>query len=200
VVNGLYHGSVTFASFVMLSLLYVSGSGVMGLTNGLNNIYHLKENRNYPMLRLRSSVYTLLIVVSIIFSFGMLSMGLRFRDLFSSTHPLFMMVQNRVLHYGMILLALVLLTLLFCMLYVLLPNRKKRFRTQLYGAVFTTVSWLIFAEIFRFYLTYAKNLSIIYGGLMTIAVVMLSLYICMYLFFFGAEINAYMENPDSFPF
>ena len=41
-------------------------------------------------------------------------------------------------------------------------------------------------------------MSLIYGGLTTLVVVMLWLYFCMYLFFIGAEINVYLEKPEQF--
>ena len=41
-------------------------------------------------------------------------------------------------------------------------------------------------------------MSVIYGGLVTLVVAMLWLYFCMYLWFIGAEINALLEDPESF--
>ncbi len=70
----------------------------------------------------------------------------------------------------------------------------------MYGAVFTTIAWTIYTFFYTLYLSVAKNLSIIYGGLVTLMVTMLWLYFGLYFFFFGAEINAWKENPDSFPF
>ena len=40
----------------------------------------------------------------------------------------------------------------------------------------------------------------IYGGLLTLVVALLWLYICMYLWFIGAELNAYLENKEIFEF
>ena len=95
---------------------------------------------------------------------------------------------------------MIVLTWVFDALYVMLPNRRVRFFSQIYGAVFTTIAWSVFSLIFSVYLTVAKNLSILYGGLITIVMTLLWLYICMWLFFLGGEINAWMENSDSFPF
>ena len=199
IVHSVYSRSVTIISIASISLFWVAGRGIMGLSNGLNSIYGLKENRNYIVLRLRASGYTIMLVFALIVSLWLLALGMRFRVFLSGILPL-SNSDSRFMRVALTAAALVMLTMVFEMLYVFLPNRKKRFKTQLYGSVFTTISWVIFSWAFMTYLSLAKNLSIIYGGLLTIVVIMLWLYYCLYLFFFGAEFNAWMENPDSFPF
>ena len=95
-------------------------------------------------------------------------------------------------------LALVILILLFAVLYTYLPNRKMVFIRQLPGAVFTSVAWAVFSYAFSIYLEYASNMSVLYGSLTTLVVVMLWLYFCMYLLFIGAEINQYLSVPELF--
>ena len=95
-------------------------------------------------------------------------------------------------------LALVILALLFAVLYTYLPNRKMAFIRQLPGAVFTSVAWAVFSYVFSIYLEYASNMSVLYGSLTTLVVVMLWLYFCMYLLFIGAEINQYLSAPELF--
>ncbi len=198
-VNAIYHGSFRFFSFAALSLFWVTGTGIMGLTNGLNSVYGIKENRNYFILRLRSSCYAVLLVFALLLSLGVLVTELRISTFLRSRIPL----MTRHPYIGpmlMFLAVLVMLTLIFAALYMFLPNRKATFKSQIYGAAFTTFSWGVFSLIFSIYLTLAKNLSILYGGLLTFIMVLFWLYFCLWLFFFGAELNAWIENQDSFPF
>ena len=199
IVGNVYHGSVAVLSIATFSMLWVASRGILGLANGLNSIHSVRENRNGVFLRLRAMLYTILLVATFILSFGVLVAGMRFRHYLSVLNPIFR-IHNRTMRFFFTLFGLAMMTLIFDMLYVFLPNRRKNFRTQLPGAVFTMVSWGIFTWIFTIYLSLAQNLSIVYGGLMTLMVTMLWLYICLYLFFFGAEFNAWRENPDSFPF
>ena len=83
-------------------------------------------------------------------------------------------------------------------MYTFLPNRRNYLLRQFPGAVFTTVSWAVFTFFYGIYLNNIENLSWLYGSLVTLVVTMLWLYCCMYLWFMGAEINAYRENPDTF--
>ena len=199
IVGNVYHGSVAIISIASLIMLWVASKAVLGLSNGLNSIDRVRENRNAVIFRLRAMLYTILLIVTFIMAFGILVVGVRLSNYLAMLIPIFR-IHNRVTRFFLIILGIVLITLIFNMLYVFLPNRKKRFKSQLYGAVFTTVSWIIYTTIYVIYLSLATNVPIIYGGLATLMVTMLWLYYCLYLFFFGAEINAWKENPDSFPF
>ena len=199
VLNIIYHGSFRFFSFAAVSLFWVTGTGIMGLTNGLNSVYGIKENRNYLILRLRSSCYAVLLVFAFILALGVLVTELRISTYLRRYIPLLRrhpFIGPMLMFFGV----LVMLTLIFDALYTFLPNRKAKFRTQIYGAVFTTLSWGVFSLFFSIYLALAKNLSILYGGLLTFIMILLWLYFCLWLFFFGAELNAWIENQDSFPF
>ena len=197
VINNVYDGSNTLVSFAAISVLWVAGKGILGLMNGLNNIHQLKENRTYFFLRLRASVYTVLLVVAFIVAAAILVFGFRFQEYMCELLP-FLLRYQKILIYLQTLIALCLLAGIFTALYVFLPNRKKTFASQIPGAVFATLSWCVFSYGFSIYLGYAKNMSVIYGGLVTLVVAMLWLYFCMYLWFIGAEINALLEDPQSF--
>lgn len=197
IVDSVYHGSSVTISFAAVSLLWVAGKGILGMMNGLNNIHHLRENRNYIVRRLVASLYTVFMVMAFILAIGVLVFGLRFQAYIYSIFPWLLLLEQGMF-YLEALIALCLLTLIFNALYVFLPNRRKRFISQLPGAVFATLSWCIFSYFFSIYLKMAKNMSLIYGGLVTLVVMMLWLYICMYLWFMGAELNAYLEDPEEF--
>lgn len=200
VVGSVYDGStVTLISFATLSLLWVSGKGILGMMNGINHIYRIRENRNYFYRRFNASLYTVLLVVAFLLAAAILVFGVRFQEYIGSVLPFFAR-HDRVLIYGQMLLALCMLTIIFMALYVFLPDRKKSFFSQFPGAVFATLSWSVFSYLFSIYLGLAKNMSVIYGGLVTLVVSLLWLYACMYLWFIGAELNAYMESRESFEF
>lgn len=198
VVASIYNGaSVTLISFATVSLLWVAGKGILGMMNGLNNIYGLWENRNYLRRRVAASLYTVLMVAAFILAVAILMFGFRFQSYLSELFPVLLKYRKELIYFQT-LVALCLLAVIFDALYVFLPNRRKKFLTQLPGAVFTTLSWCVFSYFFSIYLGIAKNSSVIYGGLVTLVVSLLWLYSCMYLWFIGAELNAYLENKESF--
>lgn len=199
IVGNVYHGSVAVVSIASFAMLWVSSRAILSLSNGLNSIYRVRENRNAVILKLRAMLYTILLIITFIVAFGILVAGMRLGKYLAEVIPIFR-IGSKVTRYTLSALGLGLMVLVFNMLYVFLPNRKKKLLSQMYGAVFTTIAWTVYTWIYTIYLSLATNLSIIYGGLMTLMVTMLWLYFCLYLFFFGAEINAWKENPDSFPF
>ena len=198
VVSNIYQGSLASFSFALISVLWLAGGGMMGLINGLNSIHSVHENRNYVVLRFRSSLYAIILVIAFITSFAMLVVGMYFRDMIVDIFPF--AADGRLTSFFMIFLTMMLLTGLFTLLYVFLPNKRMNVSTQIYGALFTTMSWSVFSFFYSIYLSAASYRSLLYGSLITLLVSLLWLYVSIFLFFLGAEVSAYLENPDDFPF
>lgn len=102
--------------------------------------------------------------------------------------------------------------LFFTGMYVLIPNHKLHgyvsdyvpsdeiagstitpsrvtFISQLPGAITATIGWLGFSYLYSFYVDHISNYSSIYGAMTTIALLMVWLYACMYILFFGGWLN-----------
>lgn len=197
VVEGIYRQSASLVPWTVLVALWTAGKGILGLSDGLNSIYQVEETRNYFVTRFRCACYTVVLILALVVSLGILVFGYGIENYLLERFPFLMRYQDSmvVLPTG---LALVILALLFAVLYTYLPNRKLAFVRQLPGAVFTSIAWAIFSYVFSIYLEYAGNMSVLYGSLTTLVVVMLWLYFCMYLLFIGAEINQYLSAPELF--
>ncbi len=196
VVSSVFSQSPALLSWSAIVAVWVAGKGVMGLTDGLNSIYRIEETRNYFLLRFRAACYTVVLVVALAISLGVLVFGYTIQTYFSKWFPFLKKFSDMMMLPTAI--ALVMLVFLFLMMYMFLPNRRRKFRAQIPGAIFTSVAWAVFSYAFSIYLDYAVNMSVIYGSLTTLVVVMLWLYFCMYLFFLGAEINHYLTHPELF--
>ena len=81
------------------------------------------------------------------------------------------------------------MALVFVLIYTFFPNKKMRFYMQIPGAMFTSLAWLVFSELFSIYVNNFSTFSTLYGSLGVIILVMLWLYICMSIVFIGAVIN-----------
>ena len=196
-VSSIFRQSTALLSWSAIVAVWVAGKGVMGLTDGLNCIYRIRETRNYFAVRLRAACYTIVLVISLLLSLGILVFGYTIQRYLREKFALLRQYPETVMMLPTAI-AMVILVFLFLLMYMFLPNRRRRFRTQFPGAVFTAASWAVFSYAFSVYLDYAVNMSVIYGSLTTLVVVMLWLYCCMYLFFIGAEINHYIEHPELF--
>lgn len=197
VVGSLYNNSTALVSGTALAALWASGRAVMAVTNGLNSIHDVAETRNYIFMRLRSAVYTVGLMISLILAMGLLVFGNQLHS-FIMQHLTFLRHISGFIINMRTIVTLVLLTVLFTAMYTLLPNKKPRFFSQLPGAAAAAISWSAFSYLFSLYISYVSNMSAVYGSLTTVVIVMLWLYFCMWLLFLGAEINCYLEEPEKF--
>ena len=96
------------------------------------------------------------------------------------------------------ILSLIILAVFFTGLYTFLPYEKMRLKSQLPGAVFSTVCWILFSFAFSLYFKYFSRFSTMYGSLASVAVLMLWLYFCICILFMGAEINFHLSRMEHF--
>lgn len=197
IVNGIYNQSSALVPWTALVALWTAGKGILGLSDGLNSIFQIEESRNYFITRFRCACYTVVLIIALVVSLVILVFGYNIENFLMQKLPVLQNYQDEmvVLPTG---IALVILVILFSVLFAYLPNRRLPFLKQVPGAVFSSVTWAVFSYAFSIYLDYAVNMSVIYGSLTTLVVVMLWLYCCMYLLFIGAEINHYLTNPEFF--
>lgn len=196
-VESLFTKSTALVSGTAIAAIWASSRAVLAITNGLNSIHNVDETRNYFLMRLRSALYIIAMMISLILAMGLLVFGNQLHS-FIVEHLSFLKHVSGFLISARTVVTLLLLTILFTGMYTMLPNEHPRFFTQIPGAAAAAVSWSIFSYGFSIYLTYAHNMSAIYGSLTTAVIVMLWLYFCMWLLFLGAEINCYMEKPETF--
>ncbi|MCD8395815.1 MAG: YihY/virulence factor BrkB family protein [Lachnospiraceae bacterium] len=195
--DSIYNQTIALVSTTAVAAIWTAGKSVLGMADGLNTIYRIEETRNYFVVRVRAAIYIVALVVSLGASVIILVMGYGFsgyvaeKIAFLQFLPDFTTIIPALLTVG-------LLAVLFLLMYTYLPNRRMRMSTQLPGAIFTAIAWCVFSFFFSVYLEYSTNMSVIYGSLTTLVVVMLWLYACMYLWFLGAELNHYLAAPELF--
>ncbi len=197
IVDSIYSQSIVLVSGTVVAAVWTAGKSVLGMADGLNTIYQIEEGGNYFMVRLRAAVYIIALVAALGFSVVILVVGYSARDYVFERVILFRYLPD----FGTILpalLTMLILSGLFVLMYSYLPGKRMRMSGQFPGAVFASVSWSIFSFIFSIYLDFSANMSVIYGSLTTLVVVMLWLYVCMYLWFIGAELNQYLAAPELF--
>ena len=164
---------------------------MLALTTGLNCVYDCKETRNYIILRIRATFYTVAFIIVIIF--------LLVLSVFGNTLNLFVTEHYPVMEQIMrirVIITPVLLFVFTMMIYKFLPNHIVQLRIQLMGAAFSAVGWMIVSWIFSVYLDIFKGFSSMYGSLTTIVLIMLWLYFCMYILLLGGEVNMILRDME----
>ena len=152
-----------------LLTIWTAGKGTLVLSNGLNSVNKLVKHQNYFISRIKAMFYTLLLTL----------LAIVIVSIFTLNHDP---------------LAFVIFFVIFTFIYSFLPSVHQPIRYQFPGALFTSFSWIIGVKFFSFYTETASMNSYMYGSLSYIIAFLIYLYILMYLFFIGAEINYIYMN------
>lgn len=185
--------SIALISATAIAALWASGKGVLAIMQGLNSVFGITEHRNYIVRRFIASLYTLIFLIAMVFSLVLLVFGNQLLLFVNSTVP-FIGGLIESLIGRKFLIALCFLTLFFMVVYKFIPNRKTSFVKELPGALLSALGWQLFSYFYSLYVDYSKGFSTMYGSLGTLIFAMLWMYFCMYIMFFGAEFNTFLEK------
>ena len=194
IISQLYTGSDTPLFLISLaSILWTAGKGCNALIEGLNSVFDIKERRNGFVLRLYSILYTIIFVVIIVVCLLIYILGNEILSFITNHVPFVANIIEALLNIR-VLLSVGLFTIFFTFLYVAIPSRHTKIRRQLPGALFSAIGWTGFSYFFSLYVNYSHNIAVLYGSLAMVVCAMLWLYVCMFIFLLGAEINLYIEQ------
>lgn len=194
IISQLYTGSDTPLFLISLaSILWTAGKGCNALIEGLNSVFDIKERRNGFVLRLYSILYMIIFVVIIVVCLLIYILGNEILSFITKHVPFVTNIIEALLNIR-VLLSVGLFTVFFTFLYVAIPSRHTKIRRQLPGALFSAIGWTGFSYFFSLYVNYSHNIAVLYGSLAMVVCAMLWLYVCMFIFLLGAEINLYIEQ------
>lgn len=190
IVDDVYQRSAGVLSVAIIVTLWSAGKGILAVIRGLNAINDVEEHRNYFMVRIVSSVYTMIMLLVIVISMILLVFGNKLVDMLVLRLPELEALFSLLINLRF-LVSWLILTLIFSAFYAYLPNKKLRLSEQMFGASFAAVIWSIFSWCFSMYVEYGNSFNI-YGSLTIFVIFMMWLYICIYIMFMGAYINKCM--------
>lgn len=185
----------TMISVTAITALWSAGRGMFSVARGLNRVHGQGEKRWYVVSRLICSGYTVVFIMVCILSLGLLVFGNMIQAFMVSRFPLVADIVTHIVNFRA-LWALMILVIFFLGIYTFVPDKKLKFKEQLPGALFSTVGWMAFSFVFSLYFNHfgGRNYSYMYGSLAAIVLMLLWLYFCMCILFFGAEVNYYLKE------
>lgn len=192
IVDEIYSKSRGVIPITIIASIWSSAKGVQYISNGLNAVYEIEETRSWLFLRVRAAFYTILFVIVLILSFILLIFGNHIQFILSQ-HFEFVSEVTKIIISLRALIAIIVYVLFFNVLYKVLPNRNTTFLSQLPGALLAALLWSGFSFGLSVYIDYFNGFSM-YGSLMTIVLVMLWLYVCMYIILTCAQFNKVFET------
>ena len=191
------NASGAVAGVSALTAIWSSSRGVYGLLTGLNAIYGVSEDRGYLYTRFISVLYTFALEAVILLTLVLHVFGNSLLKFIRSLNLPAMTVLMDILDLRFVFLLLV-QSLLFTLMFMILPNRRNRFWESLPGGLLASIGWLLFSNLYSAYVTHFPSYANIYGSVYAIAISMLWLYCCLEIIFFGGALNQLLARYSAF--
>ena len=169
----------------------VASNGTYAIINTSNTLYKI-DNRDVIKNRVGSIVLLFIVIILFVFLlvvpiFGNNILSLMRNAKLLSNYADQVMILFNIIKWPMTLL---IIYLNIKLIYTIAPSKNIKSEATTYGALFTTIGWVIAILIFKFYLNHFARYDIIYGNLAAIIIMMVWVYFLSYIFVLGMAINA----------
>ena len=198
IVGEAYQKTATTVSISALAALWSAGRGMMALTQGLQWIAGIRETRNYFAVRIRATLYTIVLLLSIIVFLLLGVFGNALMEMIILRFPITAYVISMIMDVKNIFLSLY-AVVIFSLIYRFMPGNQMKISAHVPGAVLTAAGWMIFSYAFSMYIDEFSGFSNMYGSLTTVILIMLWLYFGMYITLIGAEFNQLLAKRREKP-
>ena len=146
-ISDIYDKSAGVLSVALIATIWSASKGVMALMRGLNAINGVEEKRNYFVVRVIASFYTVVMLIVVILSLFLMVFGDQLVTLTLHRFPQLQQLVSFIMNFRFIFVWAV-LSVLFAAVYAYVPDKKLEFREQIPGAVFSAVVWSVFSWAF----------------------------------------------------
>lgn len=195
-INGIFKlQNASLLPVTVITALWLGSKSFLSLIHGLNAVYEIEETRNYFVLRFLSVLYTMLFAVIILATLTLLVFGNLLFYYLTSHFPIIEHILLPIISFRSLASFLVML-FFFTIIYRNIPNTKLHFSEQLPGALLATTGWMSFSFLYSYYIDHISNYSSFYGTMTSIALLMVWLYACMYILFFGGLLNYTLQHYE----
>ena len=190
ILSGPPPGLLTLA---IIGVIWTSSAAVEGTRTILNRAYRVMSPPSYVFRRLMSMLYIIILTFIVVVSMFFLTLA---PTLWESTQT----ALNTEIEYhpkwGILRYYLSAFLIFFAVAtsYYILPNIKQKWTAVVPGAAVVLFFWLLFAYLFSSYISYYKQVNVVYGSLAGIILTLLYFYVLSIIYIFGAEFNYFFER------
>jgi membrane protein len=183
-------------TFGLIAAIWSASVGISAIQDTLNAVYRIQNSRSYIRARIYAIGLTILlsmIVTGLLASLlgGHILAVLAFRHIHYRVLAIAAAVSARAIAW---IIAAVLLTLTFAVIYYWAPDNKQRHWQWLTpGATIGIVGWLAASIGLRIYIHLFNNFTVTYGSLGAVIILLTWFYITGLMLLVGAEINSEIE-------
>ena len=187
-----------FGFFMVIVVGYfIASNGPASIIVTSNTIYGEKQE-GFFRRRLKAIIMTFFLVLLFIFMLIVPVFGKKIVKLFEFVNLNSSITKN----VGTVMLFLqgpitwLIMYFFIKILYTIAPNKRVRSKNVGYGALFTSVSWIIITYIYSYYINNIAHYSTFYGGLANLVILMFWIYLLAYAFTIGMALNYRKEEVE----
>ncbi|WP_207696792.1 membrane protein [Enterococcus sp. DIV0212c] len=180
-------------SISALAALWSASQSINALQTAMNKAFGVEQRKNFIIVRIMSLLVILLFMIAIVGVVGVLGLGKTILDLLQ---PIFHFSTDFIDTFQALkwpITSLVLLVIM-CLIYRVVPNAKLSFRSIIPGAVFATVGWMLLSQAFGLYIKYFSSKIASYQIIGSFIILMLWLNFAATIIILGGIINAVVKE------
>ena len=181
--------SKTLLWFSAVFMFYFPYRAANALFLSVRKAYGVGKPSRFLLYQLRVILFTLLLIVAIVFAVLATSIGSRALDFVSEYIYLNDAAVNLWRQLRFVFMGVLMFAVLF-LLYVLALDRYPHKRAIWPGVLAALLAWLVLSICYSLYVEHAGSYSLIYGSIGTVIVLLLWLYLSAALLILGAELNS----------
>lgn len=181
-------GMKFYVSLIMA--IIIASNGAASIITTSNAIYGIK-NTGFIKRRIKSLVMTVFLILLIIFMLAVPVFGEKIIELIKYVNLNESFTEQIAYVFNIIKgpISWFIIFILVKILYTLAPDRLLPSKYVNYGAIFTSVTWVIITAAFSYYISNIAVYDVFYGGLANIVILMLWFYLLAYIFTIGMALN-----------
>lgn len=174
---------------------FIASNGPASIIVTSNTIYGEKQE-SFFRRRIKSIIMTFVLVLLFIFMLIVPVFGNKIVSLFEYVNMSVLVTEKVSLVINILKGPITWLIMYFFIkiLYKMAPNKRVRSKNVGYGAIFTTISWVLITAVYSYYINYVANYTTFYGGLANIVILMVWIYFLAYAFTIGMALNYRKEE------
>ena len=185
-------GNIAF--FMIVGFILVS-NGTNSLIVASNELFGISKD-DFIKRRIKAFFMIILLMALFIFTILVLAYGSVIAK-FIASQSIFIDISDQLYFFFILLrwpIAIALIFFSIKLLYSIAPNEKIPSKYMNYGALFTTLGWVIITALYSYYVSHFANYTMFYGGISTIIVMMIWIYFLSFILVMGIAINSKIYN------
>lgn len=183
---------------LLIPTLLLASNGTYSMIITSNSIYKVK-NASYFFNRVKAFIMLILLIILFLFLLLVPTFGNTIFRIIGTIITNSNITDNlsfllfKVLKYPLTFFAVYLAVKI---LYIMAPNIKIEKKQVTFGAMFTSIMWVISTWIYSYYIEYMSSYETFYGGISGFLFLILWIYVLSYIFVLGMAMNASRYEID----